>query len=311
MTEVSESQVKTVAIVGTGVIGAGWAALFLAHGLDVVASDPAPGAEEALRTFVGRALGDLARLNIKGEGTLSFTTDVQEAAAGADFVQENAPERLALKAALLAEIDAAAPAHAIIASSTSALLRSQTVAECTTPERVIVGHPFNPPHLVPLVEIVGSSPDADAVRRAEAFYQSVGKETVVMKKEAVGHLINRINAAVWREAISLFQQGLADPQDIDRAITAGPGVRWPFLGPYEMFHLGGGEGGIAHYFEHLQPIQEERWKHMPTPELDDAFRREIVARVQDIHSGKSIAELAERRDERLLALLAIRDKLTG
>ncbi len=311
MTETHTKPVRTVAIVGTGVIGASWAALFLAHGLNVIATDPAPRAEEHLRNFVNTAMKDLETLGLKGRGKLEFTRDLEAAVGRADFVQENGPEREQAKVKLLAEIDRAAPPHAIIASSTSALLRSKITAKCATPERVIVGHPFNPPHLIPLVEIVGSAPDSEIVQRAAAFYQSVGRETVILKKEAVGHLINRINSAVWREAVSLYQQGLADPADIDRAITAGPGLRWPFLGPYEMYHLGGGEGGIAHYFEHLQPIQEERWKDMPTPQLDEAFRRKIVESVQEMAGDKTIPELAKRRDERLLALLAIRNKLTG
>lgn len=308
--ETSTKPIETVAVIGAGVIGASWSSLFLAHGLDVVACDPAPGAEDQLRLFVEKAMPDLRTLGCTGEGKLSFVTDHREAVSKADFVQENGPEREEVKADLLAELDAAAPAHAIIASSTSALLRSKITVKCATPDRVIVGHPFNPPHLVPLVEIVGSAPDSDAVKRAEAFYQSVGRETVIMKKEAVGHLINRINSAVWREAVSLYQQGLADPADIDRAITAGPGIRWSFLGPYAMYNLGGGEGGIAHYFEHLQPIQEERWKSMPTPQMDDAFRQKIVENVQQMVGDKSIAELAKQRDERLVEILKIRDKLT-
>ena len=309
MTQIASKPIRTVAVIGAGVIGASWSALFLANGLSVVASDPAPGAEKWLREFVEKAMSDLRSLGLEGSGALTFTVDAGEAVSGADFVQENGPEREEIKVALLAELDAAAPAHAIIASSTSALLRSKIVAQCKSRERVIVGHPFNPPHLIPLVEIVGPAPDADAVRRAVAFYRSIGKETVVLKKEAIGHLINRITSAGWREGVSLVQQGLADPADIDRAITAGPGMRWPFLGPYEMYHLGGGEGGIAHYFDHLQPIQEERWKDMPTPQLDDAFRRKIIESVQEMASGMTIAELAKRRDERLLTLLKIRNKL--
>ena len=309
MTHSPSNPIRTVAVVGSGVIGASWAALFLAHGLDVRVCDPAPDAEEQSRALIANAMEDLKTLGLTGSGKLVFVETVQDAVSDVDFVQENGPEREEIKAKLLADIDQAAPPHAIIASSTSALLRSKITAACRTPDRVIVGHPFNPPHLVPLVEIVGPSPDADAVRRAEAFYQSVGRETVVLKKEAVGHLINRINSAVWREAVSLYQQGLADPADIDRAITAGPGIRWSFLGPYEMYHLGGGEGGIAHYFDHLQPIQEERWKSMPTPQLNEAFRKQIVESVQETFGDKSIPELAKRRDERIMALLAIRDKL--
>lgn len=309
MTQTSTKPIETVAVIGAGVIGASWSSLFLAHGLNVIACDPAPGAEDYLRQFVDKAMLDLRTLGCTGEGQLTFITDHREAVARADFVQENGPEREEVKVDLLAELDAAAPAHGIIASSTSALLRSKITVKCATPDRVIVGHPFNPPHLVPLVEIVGSARDSEAVKRAETFYQSVGRETVVLKKEAVGHLVNRINSAVWREAVSLYQQGLADPADIDRAITAGPGSRWAFLGPYEMYHLGGGEGGIAHYFAHLQPIQEERWKDMPTPQMDEAFRRDIVESVQERFDGKSISELAKRRDERLVEILKIRGKL--
>lgn len=283
----------------------------MAHGLNVVASDPAPGAEAVMRDLLAGALSDLAMLGMTGEGTLDFVSDPQAAVSEADFVQENAPEREEMKAELLAVLDDAAPAHAIIASSTSSLLRSRIVARCATPDRVVVGHPFNPPHLIPLVEIVGPAPDAESTLRADAFYRDIGRETVILKKEATGHLINRINSALWREAVSLFQQGLADPADIDRAIKAGPALRWPVLGPYETYHLGGGEGGIAHYFEHLQPIQEERWKDMPTPQLDDDFRRKIVDFVEDMMKGHTVAEHARKRDERLLALLKIRDQLTG
>lgn len=300
---------KLVAIVGAGLIGAGWSALFMANDIDVVVWDPDPEAAPVLHSVVDAALGDLAELGQRGTGSLIFISSLAEAVGNADFVQENAPEREDLKADLLAEIDAAAPEQTIIASSTSSLLRSRIVARCKNPDRVIVGHPFNPPHLIPLVEIVGPAPDAESTLRAEAFYRSVGKETVILKKEATGHLVNRIGSALWREAVALFQQGLADPADIDRAIKVGPALRWPILGPYETFHLGGGEGGIAHYFEHLQPVQEERWKDMPTPVLDDEFRKRIVDEVEKAAGGKSIKELAKQRDKRLLEVLKIRSSL--
>ncbi|RMF03810.1 MAG: 3-hydroxyacyl-CoA dehydrogenase [Alphaproteobacteria bacterium] len=298
------------AVVGAGLIGAGWSALFLAHGIDVKAWDPDPGARPALEELVASALEDLRELGLEGSGQLDFAATLEEALEGAEFVQENAPEREELKTALLAEIDALAPTGAIIASSTSSLLRSHITRACGDPERVVIGHPFNPPHLIPLVEIVGPAPDAASTRRAVAFYEALGKETVVLKKEARGHLINRINSALWREAVSLYQQGLADPADIDRAIKAGPALRWPFLGPYETYHLGGGEGGIRHYFEHLQPIQEERWKEMPTPELDDAFRARIIESVEKAMADRSVAQRARERDRRLLAMLKLRAKLT-
>ena len=248
---------EVVAIVGAGVIGAGWSALFMANDFDVVVWDPAPDAEPVFRATVDAALADLAALGRRGTGSLRFVPHLAAAVSNAVFVQENAPEREDVKAKLLAEIDAAAPERTIVASSTSSLLRSSIAARCKNPDRVIVGHPFNPTHLIPLVEIVGPAPDAETTLRACAFYRSVGKETIVLKKEAIGHLVNRINSALWREAVAMFQEGLADPADIDRAIKAGSALRWPVVGPYETFHLAGGEGGIAHYFEHLQPVQEE------------------------------------------------------
>ena len=302
--------IKTVGVIGAGVIGASWSALFIANDLSVIAHDPDPTTEETMRALVGVALGDLEQLGMRGSGSLTFAPSLEEAMSSVDFIQENAPERLDLKVDLFAKIDAVTPSNIIVASSTSSLLRSKMITRCANPDRFIVGHPFNPPHLIPLVEIIGPAPDAETTLRADAFYRSIGKETVIMKKEAVGHLVNRLNSALWREAVSLFQQGLADPADIDRAIKAGPALRWPILGPYETYHLGGGEGGIAHYFEHLQPIQEERWENMPTPKMDDAFRKEIVAHVQRSAAGKSIKELAKLRDERLLEVLKIRDKLT-
>lgn len=299
----SSSPVRTVAVVGTGLIGASWAATFLAHGLDVVASDPAEGAEPRLREAVARITPDLRALGAEGEGRLSFVADAGEAASGADFVQESAPEDEALKVDLLADLDAAARPGVVIASSTSAFPLSRIVPRCAAPERVVVAHPFNPPHLIPLVEIVGASPEAEAVGCAVAVYETIGKVPVVLKKEAVGHMVNRINSALWREALSLLQEGIAEAEDIDRAFRYGPGLRWAVMGPFATYHLGGGAGGIRHYMDHLQPAQQRRWADMRPPEMHDAFKRRIVEDVLALAGDRSIAELEAERDAELRAIL--------
>lgn len=234
---------EKIAVVGCGVVGASWAALCLAHGREVIATDPAPGAEDRLRAFVARARGDLVRLGLTGEGALRFVATPEEAVADADVVQESAPENEAFKRALLARLDAAAPPHAIVASSTSALLRSAIVADCATPRRVVVAHPFNPPHLLPLVEILGA--DEDVVARACAFYRGLGRRPIVLRKEAPGHVANRLTAALYREAVHLVAEGIAEVADIDAAISEGPGLRWAIMGPHLTYHLGGGEGASA------------------------------------------------------------------
>lgn len=298
---------EKIAVVGCGVVGASWTALFLSHGRDVVAADPAPGAQEKLRAFVRRARPDLARLGATGEGTLRFVASAEEAVAQADFVQESAREDEAFKRDLLARLDAAAPAAAIIASSTSALLRSRIVAACARPRRVVVAHPFNPPHLLPLVEICGE--DDSVVARACAFYRALGRRPIVLRKEAAGHVANRLTAALYREAVHLVAEGIADVADIDAAISEGPGLRWAIMGPHLTYHLGGGEGGIRHYLDHLGPSQERRWATLGTPRLTDEVKAAIVAGVEAETQGAPVAALEARRDRLLIDILNARRAL--
>ena len=298
-----------IAVIGCGVVGASWTALFLAHGRDVTATDPAPGAREKLRAFVARARPDLARLGATGDGTLRFVESVEEAVAQAGFVQESAREDEAFKRDLLARLDAAAPPDAIIASSTSALLRSRIVAACARPRRVIVAHPFNPPHLLPLVEILGE--DESVVARACDFYRALGRRPVVLRKEAPGHLANRLTAALYREAVHLVAEGVADVADIDAAISEGPGLRWAIMGPHLTYHLGGGEGGIRHYLDHLGPSQERRWASLGTPRLTENVKAAIVAGVDAETQGRSIAALEARRDRLLIDILRARADADG
>jgi carnitine 3-dehydrogenase len=291
--------IRTVAVVGTGVIGAGWAALFLSHGLDVVATDPAPGAEDRLRE-------DVAATGLAAPGRLTFVGDVAEAVAGADFVQENGPERIDVKHALFATIDAAARPDVVLASSSSGLLPSEIATACSEhPERVLVGHPFNPPHLLPLVEVVpGERTSEAAVGQAMDFYTSLGKKPIRLRHELPGHVANRLQAALWREAYSLVDRGVATVADIDTAIANGPGLRWALLGPFAVQHLSGGPGGIAHVLEHLGPPTEAWWRDMGDPSLTPELAAKIVAGVDAELDGTDPAELVARRDAALRALLA-------
>lgn len=303
MTDGIDNTRRRVAVVGCGTVGASWAALFLAHGLDVAATDPAPGAEERLRRFVERALEQLRALGCRDEGRLTFHPAMADTLAGAAFVQENAPENEGLKRRLLAEIDGLVPPDVVVASSTSALLRSAIVADCRWAGRHLVAHPFNPPHLLPLVEIVGG--DAAAVASAVAFYRSLGRRPVVLSREMPGHIANRLSSALYREAVHLVEQGVASVTDIDAAISHGPGLRWAVMGPHMTYHLGGGEGGIAHYLEHLGPSQERRWAALGNPSLGPEVRERIVAGVAEEAAGRSIADLEAERDAALMGLLRL------
>lgn len=278
-------------MVGTGVIGESWARLFLAHGHQVVATDPAPGAEERLPDGV------------------AFTPDPAEAVAGADFVQENGPERLEVKHALLATLDAAARPEVVIASSSS-MLRPTDLARGVPghPERVLVGHPFNPPHLVPLVEVVpGEATSEAAVESAMAFYAGVGRTPLRLRAELPGHLANRLQAALWREAYSLVERGVATVADVDTAITEGPGLRWAAVGPITGQHLSGGAGGLAHVLEHLHPGTEALWADLGTPTMTPELADRLVTQVTEAVDGTDADTLLARRDAVIRAVLTARE----
>ena len=255
------AEVQRVAVVGTGVIGASWAALFLARGLDVVATDPSPGAEDRLRTDVAAHWPSMEPVDGASPDRLTFTPDPAQAVAGADFVQENGPEREDVKHQLFAVLDTAARPEVVLASSSSGMLPSAIARGCPAhPERVLIGHPFNPPHLIPLVEVVGgSTASASAVRAAVAFYRAVGKGPITLNKEVPGHLANRLQAALWREAVHMVAEGVASVADVDAAISEGPGLRWALMGPHTTFHLAGGEGGMEHFMRHLMPAVTGWW----------------------------------------------------
>jgi carnitine 3-dehydrogenase len=248
-----EAKISHVAVIGTGTIGASWTALFLARGLTVAASDPAPQAEITLRRFVDTAWPALRRLGAADsppQHRLSFHADSNTAVADAEFVQENAPERESLKREIFRELDAATQPSVVIATSSSGLLISRLQAGCRHPERFIIGHPFNPPHLMLLVEVVGGVQTApEVVERALAIYTALGKRPIHVRREVKGHIANRLQAALWREAVHLVAEGVATVSDVDTAISEGPGIRWALMGPNLIFHLGGGPGGMRDMLE--------------------------------------------------------------
>lgn len=288
---------RRVAVVGTGVIGESWARLFLSRGLDVVATDPAPGAEERLRAALG------------GPPRLAFRDEPAAAVADADFVQENGPERLEVKHGLLATLDAAARPDVVIASSSSTLRPTDLARGAGRhPERVLVGHPFNPPHLVPLVEVVpGEGTSAAAVAAATALYRSVGRTPLRLRAELPGHLANRLQAALWREAYSLIARGVATVADIDTAVTEGPGLRWAALGPITGQHLSGGAGGLAHVLEHLGPGTEALWADLGEVTMTPELAQRLVDQVHRAVEGVEPADLLARRDAVVRAALAARE----
>jgi 3-hydroxyacyl-CoA dehydrogenase len=309
---VSPKPVRHIAIVGTGTIGASWAAHYLAHGFDVTATDPAPGAEAALRSYVEGAWEAVTALGLApgaSPNRLTFTSDLPQALADADFVQENAPERAELKVKLFAEIDDATPPDAIIASSSSGIMMSVMQAECRRPERTVIGHPFNPPHVIPLVEVVGGANTApETVRDAMAFYSSIGKKPIHLKKELPGHVANRLQSALYREVVYLIGQGVLDVSDADDAVSWGPGLRWGVMGPNLLWHLGGGQGGIQHFMDTLMPRMAAGWPRLGNPEFTPELQQQIVEGVLDEADGQSVDELAAQRDAMLFGLITLRSK---
>jgi carnitine 3-dehydrogenase len=303
------TDVQRVAVVSTGVIGASWAAHFLARGLDVVATDPAPGAEQRLRADVDAHWPTLERLGLVDGASpdrLTFTADPAKAVSDADFVQENGPEREDVKHALFAVLDTAARPDVVLASSSSGLLPSAIARGCPHhPERVVIGHPFNPPHLIPLVEVVpGEKTSDEAGEKAMAFYTAVGKRPIRLRQELPGHVANRLQAALWQEAYSLVERGVASVADIDTAISQGPGLRWAVLGPFVNQHLSGGSGGIAHVLEHLGPPTQAWWRDLRSVTLTPELVATLVAGVDEELAGVDPAALVARRDAVLDALLA-------
>jgi 3-hydroxyacyl-CoA dehydrogenase len=307
-----QTDIKRVAVIGTGVIGASWTALFLARGLEVTATDVAPGAEGRLRQFVADAWPALVELGVVTTGAapdrLKFSNDLESAVEGAQLVQENGPERLDFKKTLYGQLDAWLPPTAIIASSSSGLTMSEIQSGCPEhPERCVIGHPFNPPHLIPLVEIVGGAkPSADTIQRVTDFYTALGKRTIRLHKEVPGHVANRLQAALWREIAYLISEGVVSVADADTAVSWGPGLRWGVMGPTLLFHLGGGQGGIEHFFDQFTGPMTAWWKVLGNPQITPQLRQTVTAGVLEEAGKRSVDALAAERDHVLLGLLKLR-----
>jgi len=304
---VAPDQVRTVACVGAGVIGGGWAAYFLARGYDVVAWDPAPDAEARLRHLVDLAWPALTELGLADGATrdrLRYEPELADAVRSADFVQESAPEDLELKTGLLADIDAVTPADVVVSSSTSGYGMSEMHGRCERPARMVVGHPFNPPYLIPLVEVVGgAATSADVVAWTSEFFRVAGKSVITMDREVPGFIANRLQEALWREALHMVAEGEATVEQIDLSITDGPGLRWPVQGPMLTFHLAGGQGGMAHMLDHFGPSLKSPWTRLVAAELTPALRDAVVDGCEREAAGRSIDDLVAERDRGVIAVL--------
>jgi carnitine 3-dehydrogenase len=302
--------IKTVGIVGTGVIGASWAAFFLARGFDVRATDPADGAEAKLRSLIKSYWPTLEQLGLSAgasQDRLAFDADVAKAMRGVDFVQENGPERLDIKRDLIAKIDAAVSDQTLIATSSSGILISTMQDAAKHPERIVLGHPFSPPHLIPLVEVLGGKlTSQEAVQKAIAFYAGVGKKAIHIRREIKGHVTNRLQAALWQEALWLVEQDIASVADIDTAISYGPGLRWGLLGPFLNLEIAGGSGGLAHILEHLGPPMESWWTDLKTVHLNEMLNKKAVAETKDYLKPFDFEETVRQRDDILIKLLQMK-----
>ncbi|WP_413044328.1 L-carnitine dehydrogenase [Pseudomonas sp. YJ42] len=302
------TEIKTFAAIGTGVIGAGWIARALAHGLDVLAWDPAPGAEAALRTRIANAWPALEAQGLApgaNQARLRLVETIEACVADADFIQESAPERLALKCELHAKISAAARPNVLIASSTSGLLPSAFYADAVQPERCLVGHPFNPVYLLPLVEVVGGGRTApEAVQAAVDIYEALGMRPLHVRKEVPGFIADRLLEALWREALHLVNDGVATTGEIDDAIRFGAGLRWSFMGTFLTYTLAGGDAGMRHFMAQFGPALQLPWTYLEAPELSGALIDKVVQGTTEQQGARGIAELERYRDDCLLAVMA-------
>ncbi len=299
-------QVRTLGLLGTGVIGGGWAARALHFGIDVVAADLKPEMEEWIRGAVANAEPALARLTIAPlppKGKLTFTTDLNAMARQVDFIQENIPEQLELKQRVLADVSRHAPADVIIASSTSGLMPTDLQRDMRAPERLLVAHPFNPVYLLPLVELVGGRQTAAATLAAAAtFFTYIGMHPLTVRREVPGHLTDRLQEAIWREILHMVNEDVATTGELDDSIVYGPGLRWAAMGTNLIYHLAGGETGMRHMLKQFGPCLKWPWTKLEAPELTEALIDKMVAGTQAQAAGRSIRELERLRDDYLVAI---------
>ncbi|SMC77537.1 3-hydroxyacyl-CoA dehydrogenase family protein [Papillibacter cinnamivorans] len=311
------ADIKKVACLGAGTIGSSWAVYFLSKGLQVKIQDIDKNQIEIAKNKVTSFLN-----SIVGQGIISaeemqtalkrasFTTSIAEAVEDAEFIQESALERYDIKQKVLEEVDAAAPGTAVFASSSSGLLVSRLQAFSKFPERVLVGHPFNPPHLIPLVEIVRGNAGDSSVQVAWEFYRQIGKVPIVINKEVPGHVANRIQAAVWREAIDLVVNGVCSVNDVDAAVCNGPGLRWALMGPNMIFNLGGGDNGMEGFLGQFTAPFESWWADMAAwNQFPQGSQRALIEGLKEEIGDRNTGDIVRWRDEKLIGLLKLRDLL--
>ena len=301
------SEIRRVALLGAGVIGAGWAARLVENGIDVAIADPDPEVRRKTEAVLGnaeRAMRGLFPEPPARRGVVVYADSVEAAVDGADFVQESAPEREDLKRALLARADAVAPADVILGTSTSGLLPSRLQADCVHPGRVVVGHPFNPVYLLPLVEVCGGSATApETVEAAMAFYASLGMHPLHVRTEIDGFIADRLLEALWREALHLVNDGVATTDEIDRAVHYGAGLRWAFMGTFGIYRLAGGEAGMRHFMAQFGPALKLPWTRLEAPELTDALIDRVSEQAEEQAGGRSVRDMERSRDDALVAIL--------
>lgn len=300
-------QIERTAVIGAGVIGASWTALFLAAGKKVDLYDPADDAEALVRNYVESAWPTLIELGLADRGNIdgvTFHKSASEAVRGAQFVQESVPEKIEIKHALFAEIEPHLSPQAIVASSASGLMVSEMQKGWRDPSRFLLGHPFNPPHLIPLVELLANNQTgAGVLEAAEEFYRQVGKVTIRVKREVPAHVANRLQAALWREAIHLVSSGVASVEDVDKAVWAGPGLRWAAMGPHMLFHLGAGPGGMAEFCNRYQQSFHRWWEDLGDTKLTPEVVEVISQGVEEEAGDRDVAQSAANRDALIAAML--------
>ena len=297
-----------IGLLGTGVIGASWASLFLARGHHVTAYDPGPDSAAQTEAFITRAWPQLEAIGLMVEGAdpgaIRFVDSPEAAVEGAVFIQESVPEQLPIKIEMYQRIEPHLGREAVLATSASGLLIKDMQAGWKDPSRFLLGHPFNPPHLIPLVELLGNDrTDPDALDRAAAFYESCGKVTIRVMKEVPAHVGNRLQAALWREAIHLVAEGVASVEDVDKAVTAGPGLRWSVMGPHMLFGLASGGGGMEEFCNRYADSFHRWWDSLGEPRLDPDVVRQLAEGLAAEEAGRSFDELSALRDKNLIAAL--------
>lgn len=309
------ARVRNITCIGAGPIGGGWAAHFLAQGYQVTSYLHDASEYDALMRLLETAWASLEQIGLADNASLDnfqYTTDLAEATENAEFIQESVPEVLKLKQDLYKTLGDIVDANVVIASSTSGLSMTDIQANCATPERTVVAHPFNPPYLLPLVEMIGGeNTSAECIAWTERFYKVSGKSPLVMKKEIPGFIATRLQEAIWREALHMVANGEATVEQIDQAVVNGPGPRWALMGPCEIFHIGGGEGGMAYCLDQFGPALKLPWTRLVAPELTAELRQAMIDGCAEMTEGQDFASLSRKMNDGLVKIAKIKQNQHG